>query len=766
MGLIITHGGNLFGQEKMFVTFFSKEDSLPVSGVVVKFKNEKRIKVSNESGVIEKNITTLPLEIYVFSKFYKDTTVLVFNSQELFYLTPKEQNLSEIIVRIRKEGNEIISGKTHISSEAINSIPSIGGEKDILKTLQFQTGVSSSTEGSAGLNVRGGKSDQNQIFLNNVQVLGISNLFGFLSPVNPYIVQSLDFYKGNIPPNLGGRVSSVIDIKTKSIDLVEGKLEGEFGLLSIKGLYSQPILRNKVGVQIAVRRNFFSTIKNFDFVFNTKSIPDYRMNDLYVEGVWMIEKNTKAQVFYYGSFEKWILNNGLDAEFLNYQQKPKNDLFGFNVLQNRNDTFFQELTISKSKVKLNIENEIKTSSFLETFSYLNSLISNSIKYQTTFVPSEGLHFELGFEFKSIENSPYQNIYSKNDSVLFKKSMVYRLNLAILSNSASIKIGENVNFYFGNRTNIIRGKVLVEPSSNLSIHTNLGAFNIGFQKAIQNEQLLTNPGLGPNEDLWILPSDFNVSPVRSFSMFISNLLKKTERLYELQVATDLYFRKYKNNLSWLDGYSSSNFTTIKSDMEYQNLSNYFDIGMVRSFGAEMNISFQRKKVKSSIGYTLQKSIEKFPELNLGAVFYSNFDKRHKINFVTNYKISHKIWLNMAWSFSSGRPLTLPIGIFHVPIDIPNEDIKNLNRNTSKASFIFSGRNEYRMKNYHSLDISVERYIKYKFADGSFEVSINNIYNRHNPTFYTAAFNQDYKSFKISSIAMFPFLFSVSTKIQFR
>lgn len=52
-------------------------------------------------------------------------------------------------------------GKETMSQEEIKSVPTLFGEPDVIKAMQFQPGVSAGTEGFAGMYVRGGNGDEN-----------------------------------------------------------------------------------------------------------------------------------------------------------------------------------------------------------------------------------------------------------------------------------------------------------------------------------------------------------------------------------------------------------------------------------------------------------------------------------------------------------------------------------------------------------------------------------------------------------------------------
>ena len=121
-----------------------------------------------------------------------------------------------VSANINKNVEEAVTGLINLEIEQIKTIPLVLGERDILKTALTLPGVSNAGEGASGFNVRGGKTDQNLILLDDGVIYNPSHFFGIFSALNPFSTGSADIFKGSIPPEYGGRLSSVFDIKTKS----------------------------------------------------------------------------------------------------------------------------------------------------------------------------------------------------------------------------------------------------------------------------------------------------------------------------------------------------------------------------------------------------------------------------------------------------------------------------------------------------------------------------------------------------------------------
>jgi hypothetical protein len=155
--------------------------------------------------------------------------------------------LGEVIVKGRSnhrlEDNRL--GHTRISSKTLTKLPSLMGEKDVMKSLMLLPGVQQGSEGSSGIFVRGGSPDQNLILLDDVPLYNVSHLFGFVSVFTPEAINSIDFYKGGFPARYGGRLSSVIDLRMKDGNKYKRETSINFGLISSQFTTEGPIKKGE-----------------------------------------------------------------------------------------------------------------------------------------------------------------------------------------------------------------------------------------------------------------------------------------------------------------------------------------------------------------------------------------------------------------------------------------------------------------------------------------------------------------------------------------
>ena len=171
-------------------------------------------------------------------------------------------------------------GVEHISIREAKLLPALFGEVDILKTLQLKPGVQSGGEGTSGLFVRGGSSDQNLVLVDNTVVYNPNHLFGLFSVFNSDAVQSVDLYKSGFPAQFGGRLSSVVDVKLREGDRQHYVATGGVGLISSRLTYEGPINKGKGSFIVSGRRTYFDIFtrafnKANENKENYSPIPDY-----------------------------------------------------------------------------------------------------------------------------------------------------------------------------------------------------------------------------------------------------------------------------------------------------------------------------------------------------------------------------------------------------------------------------------------------------------------------------------------------------------
>ena len=207
---------------------------------------------------------TAPENKYVmvvsFSGYQSDTLEISLTKDitHQFALEPAGASLNEVVVVARRNDNitRTLPGVQKISIEEIKNVPVIFGEQDILKTIQLLPGIKSGGDGSTGFFVRGGGADQNLILLDEATVYNASHLLGFFSTFNSDAIKDITVYKGDMPAQYGGRLSSLLDIKMNDGNNKNYRVSGGVGLIASRINVEGPIVKNKGSFMISARRTY------------------------------------------------------------------------------------------------------------------------------------------------------------------------------------------------------------------------------------------------------------------------------------------------------------------------------------------------------------------------------------------------------------------------------------------------------------------------------------------------------------------------------
>lgn len=301
---------------------------------------------------------------FSFVGYQLQTRIISLHSDTLLTISLKSDNtLAEVIIKGSSNNHpEDRLGHTRISSKTLTKLPSLMGEKDVMKSLMILPGVQQGSEGSSGIFVRGGSPDQNLILLDDVPLYNVSHLFGFVSVFTPEAINSIDFYKGGFPARYGGRLSSVIDLRMKDGNKYKRETSINFGLISSQFTTEGPIKKGESSYFFSARRTLLDLVfkgvakvaqRNTD----EKTTPSYGFHDL--NGKVNFKLNQKNHLY-------WSFYSGKDKLAFEYSDHMK--------------TMFKEEKQETSGTLHwgNVMTALKLNSQLNSSLFLNTTVSGSI----------------------------------------------------------------------------------------------------------------------------------------------------------------------------------------------------------------------------------------------------------------------------------------------------------------------------------------------------------------------------------------------------
>ncbi|MCA0363204.1 MAG: TonB-dependent receptor [Bacteroidetes bacterium] len=702
--------------------------------------------------------------VFSFVGYSKKIVKLPFNrNQEYNVELESDLVLDELIVNAQRQDNALSEtpqmSKIDIPVNQIKKIPTLLGEKDVLKVIQLMPGVQKGSEGSSGLYVRGGGPDQNLIILDDANVYNASHLFGFFSTFNGDAIKSVELTKGGFPARYGGRLSSVVEMNMKDGNKQKLSGEGGIGLISSRLVLEGPIKLNKnkpvkASYIVSGRRTYLDVVSRpFIKAQNKKSGIDgtggyffYDLNaklnfelgskdKLYLSGyfgrdIFTIKSNSSTETFKNG------INWGNATSTLRWNHQFNQKLFANTSLIFSD---YQFNISGEEKIK-DIENDRETSFLIN---YQSAIRDFSLKYDLDFFLNRFHTFRIGLQTTAHHFTPEASILKDSQSNLNfeNKKTLNTLESGIYLEDTWHPV-ENIKVNAGLRFShyLTDGKQYFKPEPRISASYKFSkdmALKASYAEMNQYLHLLSNTGIGLPTDLWV-PSTTKTPPQHS-RQFAVGLAKDLNEAKGISITLEGYYKNMNRIINYKEGASfleiGSPEVTDKNTWEDKITS-----GIGESYGIEFLLQKKIGKFSGWAGYTLSRTVWQFPELNFGQEFFPKYDRRHDISLVGIYEVSKRITLSSTWVYGTGNALTVPISEYSAYV---NGGSSNPGW-TSNGVFPYQvneygGKNSFRAEPYHRLDFGIQFHKQKKRHERTWDFSVYNVYNRKNPFFYTVGSN---------------------------
>ncbi|GLB52166.1 TonB-dependent receptor [Neptunitalea chrysea] len=716
----------------------------PIPNVLVRTPDNKHTSVTGLSGKYAIKLPSGVNNIEITSvgfKTIKSEIILYNNGTRDFVLSESITELDEVVVSTSKseEIRKEIAGVTVIDVKDVKNIPMVLGERDIVKVATIMPGVKTVGEGSAGFNVRGGKSDQNLFLLDNGVIYNPFHFFGFFSALNPYTIASANIYKGNIPAQYGGRLSSVFDIQTKNGNV--NKLEGEGGIGPVTStlMLSMPIKKERSSLTIGGRATYSDWIlKSLDSdELNNSSASFYDVILKYYDHI--NDNNTVKATGYYSH----------DAYNITYDSlyTYRNAMFSVEWNHKFNNKHSGSLIVTHSNYDLNIDFE---QGGADDFEYGYSLNETMVKLKMDYDLNDKHSFIYGISSKLYNTDPgyldpkggensnmdpldvedekalesaafISDNYKINDKLSFIAGLrfsmfnvlgpstqrIYEDNMpkndATVSETITYDDNEFIKTYTG---------LEIRASLNYDITDDLSA-KLSYNKNNQYIHLLSSNTTQSPTDTWKL-SDLNIKPQSAQMVSLGFYKELKNNTYE--VSLEGYYKKMDDILDYKVGAELVLNENIETEI-FQ--------GEGKAYGVEFLLKKKEGDLNGWIGYTYSRAFLRsnstYSEeiINNNEYFPANFDKPHDFSLVLNYKFSRRYSLSANFIYQTGRPITFPAGAFQF--------------GNSEYAF-YSDRNQYRIPDYYRLDLGINiegNHKIQKFSHSFWNISVYNVLGRNNP-----------------------------------
>lgn len=691
----------------------------------------------------------------------KTKKIVLYNNGKVdFNLDENVNALKEVVIENKRTKNttSAVAGLTSINVENIKNVPLILGERDIFKVATTLPGIKTAGEGSAGFNVRGGKDDQNLFLLDNASLYNPSHFLGFFSSVNPFTTKSADIYKGSIPTEFGGRLSSVFDIKSKNGNTEKVSGEAGIGPVMSNVTLELPIVKGKSSLLFGGRASYS------DWILKTIKEPELENSqasfyDLLLKYNHQITKKDDLETSLYYSHDKYSINSDSIYKYNNFLATLKWD-HDFNAKSK------SSFIITNSQYKFNIDYDSQPE---KSFDYGYKINETQFVFKMKYNLNEKHLFNYGISSKlynvnpgfvnpassesQIKNKTLEKEKALESALFFTEN--YKVNDKLL-----IDVGLRYSFYsaLGPATQNIyqddqpkSDRTVIETktySSNESVKTYGGfeprisaryfilsdlSIKASFDRTYQYMHLLSTNTTQSPMDVWKL-SDLNTKPQSSnqFSLGIfKNIIEKS-----LELSLEGYYKRSKNILDYKVGAE----LFLNENIETELLQ-----GEGKAYGVEFLIKKEKGNFNGWLSYTYSRALIKLDsrfdaeKINSGEYFPTNYDKPHDFSAILNYKFTKRYSLSTNFVYQTGRPVTFPIGSY----DFAGEQFT-----------LYSDRNQYRIPDYYRLDIGLNfegnHKIK-KLAHSFWNLSVYNVLGRNNP--YNVYFVTEDKKIKAYKTSIF-------------
>jgi hypothetical protein len=620
-------------------------------------------------------------------------------------LTTDRAALQEVVITSSNRKNENVRspqmGLDKLDMKSLDNLPVLFGEKDILKTIQLLPGVKAGGEGNTGFFVRGGAADQNLILLDEATVYNSSHLLGFFSTFNGDAIKDVSLFKGGMPAQYGGRLSSVLDVKMQDGNNKQFGVEGGIGLIASRIKVEGPIVKDRGSFMFSARRTYIDLLlkASSDSSLNSNTLNFYDINAKL--NYKFDDKNTLFVSGYFGQD-----NIGIDDLFANDWGNTTATVRLNHVF---NDKLFSNTSFIFNKYHYAIElldadNNARVTSLIRDFNLKEDMQYYSNQHVIRFGIQATHHRIAPSDITTSGNSSFNPLAVENR---------YGLELAGYV-SDEWKLTDKLNILYGVRLSsfsllgpgTFNTYNYPEPRFSASYSLNEeNSIKASYNRNTQNIHILTNANTGSPTDQYVMSSN-NIKPELADQVAMGYFKNSKDNSFEL--SGEIYYKWMQNQIDYKDGAELIANANVESELLY---------GTGRAYGLELYAKKTKGKLTGWISYTLSKTERKFDGINDGNYFPARQDRTHDLALVGIYNFNPRWTFSANYIYSTGNAVTYPAGKYTVG---------------GLTTYYYTDRNANRMPYTSRLDVSATLKAKEtRKYQSSWSFGLYNALNRKNP-----------------------------------
>jgi hypothetical protein len=679
------------------------------------------------------------------------------------------EHLSEVTINAERKRNTNISTLNYVQ---MTQTPALGGKPDVSKILQLLPGISSQKEGSSLMIVRGGDPGQNLYLFDNVPIIYVNHLGGFMSVFNPEMINNIDVYKGGFPSRYGGKLSSVMDITHREGDYSTYKGSFSAGITDLSFNFEGPAGIKNASFIIGARKTLFDPLMALIGISQYSAgdyIIAYGFHDFNGKISWKPDKkNSMSLNFYQGD------------DYLNYWSLRKDkyrmgDIWGNWLLSAKYNRILSPRLFSSSNIsftryrlkefmKYTLLDQDTTTTY--NGSYKSSVRDMSLRSAIKYTVSESWFADFGIQFSYLSLIPNDTYFStqifQNETkpVNLFESAIYADNKLILNDKWSLTPGFRLSNHLSNGFSDFS----FEPRLNADMQFSENhSISLSYMKVSQYSHLVFTTGSIMNNEIWI-PAGKKIPPAKSDQLTAGWNGSFMRGMFSSELS--FYYKDMYNLSTYKDGY-----TSLMGDENW--ITKIETGGKGKSVGVEFHVKKNSGNWTGFISYVHSMTTRQFSNINAGKQYIFDYNRPNNFSVNLNRKIKSNLNLNLVWVYQTGLPYTEAIGRQYIPSvtnDLAGDDF-------FYEGLIYGERNGASMKDYHRLDVGLTwSHYNRRYNKVDWNFSIYNLYNRHNPVLYyyntdksmdlySSQWNNDFKPLSLYQLSLFPVIPSVSYKVYF-
>jgi outer membrane receptor protein involved in Fe transport len=631
-------------------------------------------------------------------------------------LAPAELQTEEVVVTGEEEGEAIERqiGTDRLSTAAITQLPSVL-QPDVFRSLSLLPGVTTASDYSSNLYIRGGGPDQTLVLLDGTTVYNPTHFFGFFSTFNPDAIKDVQLYKGAYPAEYGGRLGGVVSIYNK-----DGNRRETTGGLTVGLLASRAYVEGPYGgteddpagsYMVAVRRSTLEPVLAALRSTDTDGIPEsFSFYDINAKINYDVGPNDKLSLSLYGGQDFLEIEPQTETAFdVNYGNQTVSadwtHLFG--------DQVFSTVTLTGSRYRSTPVASLAGTRFTQE----NGVRDVSLNADVEYTPNETHTLKGGLRSSTLAftlRNTFDGTETFDQRITGQRVALYAQDTYEPNATWTVKGGLRGTYFSSGNFWRLSPRLSVDYRLTPSVQLQ-AAYGRYYQfLTLETSQLFTA------FDNWLMSA--NGVPPSAGDQLALGVKARLGRGVNLEV------EGYGRTMRGL--FEQDPFLPDEAGIPYPER---FHFGDGRAYGAEVLLRRQEGRLNGFLSYTLSRTERRFPNVNLsdgGSPQYypPNYDRTHSLTLALNYELTDAWRLTSTFNYNTGKAYTQPQLRYEL-VDDPFQSARS-DRNVLVSPF-----NNARLPAYHRLDLGVARTGRFLgVADYELQLQVINAYARRNIWFY--------------------------------